>query len=123
MPNPLLRGSAKRHETSHWCSKTRRSPDARRDGKYSAMLAAAISQADFEVMQSLARALRVHVDVLPDGPEIVGAIRAEVGPAAHPPDPPPRDGKLMAVVLELLRTPGLSPEQTVDLQESFFAEE
>ncbi len=87
------------------------------------MLAAAISQADFEVMQSLARALRVHVDALPDGPEIVGAIRAEVGPAAHPPEPPPRNGKLMAVVLELLRSPELSPEQTVELQKSFFGAE
>ena len=29
----------------------------------------------------------------------------------------------MAIVLELLRTPGLSPEQTVDLQESFFGAE
>ena len=87
------------------------------------MLAAAISQADFEVMQSLARAVRVHVDARPDGPEIVEAIRAHIGPAAHPPDPPPRDGELMAIVLELLRTPGVSPEQTVDLQESFFGAE
>jgi hypothetical protein len=84
------------------------------------MLAAAISQGDFEVMQSLARALRVHVDTLPDGPQIVEAIRAEGGSEAHPPEPPPRDGKLIALVLELLRTPGLSPEQTVELQESFF---
>ena len=87
------------------------------------MLAAAISQADFEVLQSLARAVRVHVDARPDGPEIVGAIRARVGPAAHPPDLPPRDGELVTIVVELLRTPGLSPEQTVDLQESFFGAE
>jgi hypothetical protein len=87
------------------------------------MLVAAISQADFEVMQSLARAVRVHVDARPDGPEIVEAIRAHLGPAAHPPDLPPLGGELMAIVLELLRTPGLSPEQTVDLQESFFGAE
>ena len=38
--------------------------------------------ADFAVMQSLARALRVHVDALPDGPAVVRVIRDDVEPTA-----------------------------------------
>jgi hypothetical protein len=82
--------------------------------------ASAISPADFEVMQSLARALRLHVDTLPEGSEIVGAVRAEVEPAAHPPEPPAKHGKLIAAILELLRMPDLSPDQTLALRASFF---
>ena len=87
------------------------------------MPATAISPADFAVMQSLARALRVHVDALPDGPEIVGVIRDEVDPAAHPLESPPRHDKLIAATIELLRSPELSPEQSVALRASFFGVE
>jgi hypothetical protein len=80
----------------------------------------AISPADFEVMQSLVRAVRVHVDALPDGAEIVRVIREEVEPAAQPLGPPPRHDKLIAATIELLRTPELSPEQSVELRASFF---
>jgi hypothetical protein len=83
----------------------------------------AISPADFEVMQSLARAVRVHVDALPDGPEIVGVIRDEVEPAVHPLESPPTHDKLIAATIELLRTPELSPEQSVALRASFFGVE
>jgi hypothetical protein len=82
----------------------------------------ATSPTDFEVMQSLARALRAHVDALPDGPEIVGTIRAEVEPALQP-ESPSRQGGLIAAILELLRTPELSPEQSATLRESFFGAE
>lgn len=81
---------------------------------------AAVSPADFEVMQSLARAVRTHVDALPDGPEIVEAIREEVNPAANPLERPPRYDKLIAAAIELLRTPDLSPEQSAALRTSFF---
>ena len=87
------------------------------------MPATAISPADFAVMQSLARALRVHVDALADGPEIVGAIRAEVDPAAHQSQPPTRHCELIDVIVELLRTPDLSAEQSAALRASFFAVE
>ena len=80
----------------------------------------AVSPADFEVMQSLARAVRVHVDALPDGPEIVGVIREQVEPAAHPLELAPRYDKLIAATIELLRTPELSSEQSVALRASFF---
>jgi hypothetical protein len=82
--------------------------------------ASAISDADFEVMQSLARALRHHVDALPDGSEIVGTVRAEIEPLPHPPEPPARQGKLTAAILELLQAPDLSPEQSLALRASFF---
>ena len=87
------------------------------------MPATAISPANFAVMQSLARALRVHVDALADGPETVGAIRAEVDPAAHQPELPTRHRELIDVTLELLRTPDLSAEQSVALRASFFGVE
>ncbi len=87
------------------------------------MPATAISSADFAVMQSLARALRVHVDALPDGTEIVGVIRDEVDPAAHPLESLPRHDKLIAATIELLRSPELSPEQSVALRASFFGVE
>jgi hypothetical protein len=80
----------------------------------------AISPADFEVMQSLARAVRAHVDALPDGVEIVEVIREEVESEAHPLGHLPRYDKLVAAASELLRTPDLSPEQSVALRASFF---
>jgi hypothetical protein len=94
--------------------------EPRRGEKHSTMPATAISPADFEVMQSLARAFRAHVDQLPDGTEIVAAVRAEVEAAPHPPETPQRQGKLIAVILELLRKPELSTDQSVALRESFF---
>jgi hypothetical protein len=93
------------------------------DERHSTMPATAISPADFEVMQSLARALRAHVDSLRDGPEIVGAIRAEVGSVSRPREHSSRDDKLIAATIELLRTPELSPEQSVALRASFFGVE
>lgn len=106
-----------------WCPLNAGGFPHRRE-KHSTMPATAISPADFAVMQSLARALRVHVDALPDGPEIVGAIRAEVDPAAHQSQPPPtRNRELIDVTVELLRTPELSPEQSVALRASFFGVE
>ena len=83
----------------------------------------AISPADFEVMQSLARAVRVHVDALPEGPEIVAFIRDEVEATANPLESLPRHDKLIAAAIELLRTPELSPEQSVALRASFFGVE
>jgi hypothetical protein len=83
----------------------------------------AISAADFEVMQSLARAVRVHVDALPDGPEIVGFIRDEVEAVGKPLESLPRHDKLIAAAIELLRTPELSPEQSGALRASFFGVE
>ena len=74
-------------------------------------------------MQSLARAVRVHVDALPDGPEIVGFIRDEVEAVAKPLESLPRHDKLIAAAIELLRTPELSPEQSVALRASFFGVE
>ena len=75
-------------------------------------------------MQSLARAVRVHVDALPDGPEIVGFIRDELeAAAANPLESLPRHDKLIAAAIELLRTPELSPEQSVALRASFFGVE
>ncbi len=84
------------------------------------MPATAISPADFEVMQSLARALRAHVDPLPDGTEIIRAVRAGVEAAPHLPEPAQRQGKLIAVILELLRNPELTTDQSIALRESFF---
>jgi hypothetical protein len=85
------------------------------------MPATVISPSDFEVMQSLARAVRVHVDALPDGPEIVGAMSR--GLYLFAPETPPRHGKLIAATLELLRNPELSQEQSVALRASFFGVE
>ena len=82
----------------------------------------ATSPTDFEVMQSLARAPPAHVDALPDGTEIVGAIRAEVESAHQLPEFL-EYGSLVAAILELLRTPELSPEQSATLRESFFGAE
>jgi hypothetical protein len=82
----------------------------------------AVSPADFEVMQSLARAVRAHVDALPDGPEIVAVIREEMNPHERSPGHPRRYDKLIAVAIELLRTPDLSPEQALALRTSFFGE-
>jgi hypothetical protein len=84
---------------------------------------AAVSPADFEVMQSLARAVRAHVDALPDGPAIVRIIREQVEPAANPLEHPPTYDKLIAAAIELLRTPDLSPEQSAALWASFFERE
>jgi hypothetical protein len=79
----------------------------------------AVSPADFEVMQSLARAVRAHIDALADGPEIVGFIRGEVEPEAHRLRHPARYDKLIDAAIELLRTPDLSPEQAAALRASF----
>jgi hypothetical protein len=87
------------------------------------MQTTAVPHTDFEVMQSLARALRAHVDSLPDGAEIVAAVRAEVEPAAHPPEPPPTHGRLVATLLELLRNPDLSPDQSQTLRATFLREQ
>lgn len=84
------------------------------------MPTAAVSPADFEVMQSLARAVRAHVDALPDGVEIVEVIRGEVDPSANPLKSPPRYDKLIAAAIELLRSPDLTPEQSAALRASFF---
>jgi hypothetical protein len=73
-------------------------------------------------MQSLARAVRAHVDALPDGPEIVAIIRDEMSPHERPLGHPRRHDKLVAVAIELLRTPDLSPDQAVALRTSFFGE-
>ena len=86
------------------------------------MPTAAVSPADFEVMQSLARAVRAHIDALPDGVEIVEIIREEVDPATNPLEAPPRYDKLIAAAIELLRAPDLSPEQAVALRASFFGD-
>ena len=60
--------------------------------------------AEFEAMLEQAREYRAQVDELPDEAEIVdGAIRAEVKFLPHPPEPPPRHGRLIADILELLR--------------------
>jgi hypothetical protein len=87
------------------------------------MPATAISPADFEVMLSLARAIRVHVDALPHGIEVVESIRTEVEPTTELSALHPRHDKLVAAVLELLRTPGLSNEQSAALRASFFGVE
>lgn len=84
---------------------------------------ATVSTADLEVMQSLARAVRAHVDALPDGVEIVEVIREAVDPAANPLRTPARYDKLVAAAIELLRIPELSPEQSAALRESFFGGE
>jgi hypothetical protein len=70
-------------------------------------------------MLELARALRARIEALPDGDEIMGTVRAEVEPAAHPPEPPPRHGELIAEVLELLDDPRLSSDQALELRRAF----
>jgi hypothetical protein len=85
------------------------------------MPATAISPADFEVMQSLARAIRVHVDALPHGIEVVETIRTEA--TAELSGLLPEHDKLVATILELLRTPGMSNEQSAALRASFFGVE
>ena len=87
------------------------------------MVATAISPADLEVMQSLARAIRVHVDALPHGIDVVETIRAEAERASDTSRLDPRHDKLVATILELLRTPGLSREQSAALRASFFGVE
>jgi hypothetical protein len=96
----------------------------RREGCHAvvAVQTAAVSPADFDVMQSLARAVRAHVDALPDGPEIVEVIREQVSSDERPLAHPPRYDKLIAAAIELLRTPELSPEQAAALRASFFGE-
>jgi hypothetical protein len=84
---------------------------------------ASVSPTDFEVMRSLARAVRAHVDALPDGAEIVEVIREEADPAATPLGTPQKYDKLIAAAIELLRTPRLSPEQSSALRASFFGGE
>ncbi len=84
------------------------------------MPTAAVSRADLEVMHSLARAVRAHVDALPDGVAIVEVIREEVDPAGSPLGTPPTYDKLIAAAVELLQTPDLSPEQSAALRASFF---
>lgn len=81
-----------------------------------------VPTAEFEAMLEQAREYRAQVDELPDRAEIDGAIRAEVKFLPHPPEPPPRHGRLIADILELLRDEQLSPEQAAGLETVFLGD-
>ena len=74
---------------------------------------------EFEAKLAQARKLRARIDALPDGLEIVGTVRAELQPAAHPPEPPPRHGRLITEILGLLDDPELATDQALELRRTF----